>query len=260
MSRRRRAALVRWGVYGLTLALVALAALTVDWEALRTTFFDLDIAREQFPEIVTQGAKNTLIFTAFGFSIAIALGLLVALMRLSAVAPYRIFAATYIEVLRGLPALLTILLIGFGLPIATGRQLPGEYTTGSLALGLVGAAYIAETIRAGIQAVPRGQMEAARSLGMGHVRAMVTVIIPQAFRIVIPPLTNEFVLLLKDTSLISVLGVTIGTKELTRFGREGSVDVANATPLVVAGLVYLAITVPLTRVAAAIERRGGRGR
>lgn len=260
MSRRRRAALVRYGVYGLTLAVIALAALRVDWGALGETFFDLEIARDQFPEIVTQGARNTLIFTAFGFSIAIVVGLVIALMRLSTVRPYRWFALSFIEILRGLPALLTILLIGFGLPIATGQQLPGEYTTGSVAVGLVGAAYIAETIRAGIQAVPRGQMEAARSLGMSHGRAMVTVVIPQAFRIVIPPLTNEFVLLLKDTSLISVLGVTLGTKELTRFGREGAVEVANATPLVVAGLVYLAITVPLTRVAAAVERRGGRGR
>jgi polar amino acid transport system permease protein len=255
MTRRQRARAVRWSVYGASLVLVALIAVAVDWAALQETFFDPELAREQFPEILTQAAKNTLIFTAFGFSLALGLGLVLALMRLSAVRPYRWASLVYIEVLRGLPALLTILLIGFGLPIATGQQLPGTYTTGSVAIGMVGAAYIAETIRAGIQAVPRGQMEAARSLGMSQSRAMVTVVVPQAFRIVIPPLTNEFVLLLKDTSLISVLGVTAATKELTRFGRDGVIDNANSTPLVVAGLVYLMITIPLTVLAGYIERR-----
>jgi len=119
----------------------------------------------------------------------------------------------------------------------------------------VASAYIAENIRAGIEAVPRGQMEAARSLGMGYGRAMVTIVIPQAFRIIIPPLTNELVLLLKDTSLISVLGVTEATREITRFARDGVIDSANATPFIAAGVVYLAITIPLTQVAAMIERR-----
>ena len=114
--------------------------------------------------------------------------------------------------------------------------------------------------RAGIEAVPRGQMEAARSLGMSYTRAMATIIIPQAFRIIVPPLTNEFVLLIKDTSLISVLGVTASTLDLARFGRNGVNDTANATPLVVAGLVYLALTIPLTQLAAWMERRSKAGR
>jgi polar amino acid transport system permease protein len=114
---------------------------------------------------------------------------------------------------------------------------------------------MAETIRAGIEAVPKGQMEAARSLGMSYPRAMGTIIIPQAMRIIIPPLTNEFVLLIKDTSLISVLGVTSGTIDLARFGRDGVNTTANATPLIVAGLVYLAMTLPLTQLVAFMERR-----
>jgi polar amino acid transport system permease protein len=114
---------------------------------------------------------------------------------------------------------------------------------------------MAETIRAGIEAVPKGQMEAARSLGMSYPRAMITIIIPQALRIIVPPLTNEFVLLIKDTSLISVLGVTDATRDLARFGRDGVTDSANATPLIVAGLVYLAMTLPLTQLVAYMERR-----
>jgi polar amino acid transport system permease protein len=98
-------------------------------------------------------------------------------------------------------------------------------------------------------------MEAARSLGMSYPRAMGTIIIPQAMRIIIPPLTNEFVLLIKDTSLISVLGVTSGTIDLARFGRDGVNTTANATPLIVAGLVYLAMTLPLTQLVAFMERR-----
>ncbi len=176
-----------------------------------------------------------------------------AVMCLSDIAIYRAAALVWIEIFRGLPALVTISLIGFGLPIAVGQQFPGTYTTGSIAVGVVGSAYIAETVRAGIEAVPKGQMEAARSLGMGYARAMVTVIIPQALRIGIPPLTDEFVLLLKDTSLLSILGVTASNKELLKFARDDAVSTFNSTPYVVAGRVYLAITVPLTFLARRLE-------
>jgi polar amino acid transport system permease protein len=260
VSRRRRAQLIRWSIYAITLVVVAGVALLVDWGRVQEAFFDLDLVREQFPDILTQAARNTLIFTAFGFSGGFVIGLVVALMRLSSVRPYRWFATGFIEVFRGLPALLTILIIGFALPIALGVRVPGTYGAGSLALAMVAGAYLAETIRAGIEAVPRGQMEAARSLGMTHPRAMVSIVIPQAFRIIIPPMTNELVMLLKDTSLISVLGVTAATKELLRFGRDGTIDNANATPLIVAGLVYLLLTIPLTRLAALLERRGRRAR
>jgi polar amino acid transport system permease protein len=98
-------------------------------------------------------------------------------------------------------------------------------------------------------------MEAARSLGMSQATAMRKIVIPQAFRIIIPPMTNELVLLLKDTALISVLGVTADTKELTRFGRDGVNTTANATPLIVAGFMYLVLTIPMTRLAAWLEQR-----
>lgn len=183
------------------------------------------------------------------------LGLVLALMRLSTIRLYRWFAGIYIEVFRGLPALLTIMIVGFGIPIALGGGLPGTYTPGSVGLGLVAAAYMAETIRAGIQAVPRGQVEAARSLGMSQMRATGSIIIPQAFRIIIPPLTNDLVLLLKDTSLLFVSGTTAATEELVKFGRDFAFNTANSTPFIVVGLVYLAITVPMTRLVALLERR-----
>jgi polar amino acid transport system permease protein len=252
--------LTRWASYAAGVAALVFLLFAIDWPRVQDAMFEPDIVRDQFPDIVTQGAKNTLIFTAFGFSGGLVLGLVLALMRLSTIGPYRWFATVYIDVLRGLPALLVLIFIGFGLPIALGTRVPGTYGRGSLALAIVASAYIAETIRAGIEAVPRGQMEAARSLGMSQVTAMRKIVIPQAFRIIIPPMTNELVLLLKDTALISVLGVTADTKELTRFGRDGVNSSANATPLIVAGFMYLVLTIPMTRLAAWLERRARRSR
>ncbi len=253
--RVSRAQATQWALYALSIAIAVAVGFLVDWERVQDRMFRWDLVQAQFPDIITQAARNTLIFTAFGFTGGMALGLLVALMRLSSVAPYRWAATVYVDVLRGLPALLVLIFIAFGLPIALGVRIPGTYGRGSVALAIVSSAYIAEVIRAGIEAVPRGQMEAARSLGMSRGQAMRRIVLPQAFRLIIPPMTNELVLLLKDTALISVIGVTEATKELTRFGRDGVNSNANATPLVVAGLVYLALTIPMTRLAAYLERR-----
>lgn len=255
LTKRQRTRAVRASMYVIGGLVVGLVIIAVDWSRVQDAMFRLDIAADQFPEIISQGARNTLIFTFFGFTGGLVIGMLVAFMRLSTATPYRWFAKTYVEIFRGLPLYLTILIIGFGLPIALGVRVPFTYGAGSLALAIVAGAYISETIRAGIEAVPKGQMEAARSLGMGYARAMVSIVAPQAFRVIIPPLTNEFVLLLKDTSLISALGVTEATKELTRFGGDAVNNTANATPYVVAGLMYLVITIPLTRLVAVLERR-----
>ena len=255
LSKRQRAMYMRYALYTASIAVLIAVALFVDWGRLGTAMFQWDIVKTQFPDILTGAAKNTLVFTVLGFTGGLSFGLLFALMRLSTIKPYRWFAATYIEIFRGIPLLVTLLILGFGIPIATGWRWPSPYLQGAIPLSLVASAYMAETIRAGIEAVPKGQMEAARSLGMSHVRAMITIIIPQALRIIVPPLTNEFVLLIKDTSLISVLGVTAATKDLARFGRDGVNQTANATPLIVAGLVYLAMTLPLTQLVAWMERR-----
>ena len=156
-----------------------------------------------FPDVLTVALRNTILYTLLAFVFGLVFGLVLALMRLSSVAPYRWLATAYIELFRGLPALLVLFMVGYGVPLAfPDREIPGGlYGSVALGLGLTAAAYMAETIRAGIQAVPKGQMEAARTLGMSHTRAMVSIVIPQAFRIVIPPLTNELILLTKDSSL-----------------------------------------------------------
>lgn len=208
------------------------------------------------PELITEGAKNTLVFTFFSFLGGLGIGLVVALMRLSRRRWLRWPAAVFTDLLRGLPALLTIIFIGFGIPIATGWQFPfPKYFPGCLALSLVGGAYMAETIRAGIEGVPRGQMEAARSLGMPYRVAMRRVILPQAFRLMVPPLTNELVLLFKDTSLLAVLGTMVGGKEITKFARDFANARSNSSALVAGGIAYLVITLPLIRLVVQLESR-----
>ena len=261
-SPRRRAATVRGVLYGLLVLLLVLAITGADWTTMQRAFFNAEIARSMFPEVVVIAAKNTIIYTAVAFAFGLLFGLLLALMRLSTIGPYRWMATGYVELLRGLPALVTIILVGFGIPIAfDGVNIPGGLLgKATLGLGLVAAAYMAETIRAGIQAVPKGQMEAARSLGMSRFWAMTSIVIPQAFRIIIPPLTNELVLLIKDTSLLFVLGTTPVSKELTKFGRDAMSDTFNGTPLTIIALCYLVITLPLTQLVAWLERRQGRAR
>ncbi|MDD9206222.1 amino acid ABC transporter permease, partial [Georgenia sp. 10Sc9-8] len=205
--------------------------------------------------------RNTILFTLISFFGGLVLGIVMALMKLSSVLPYRWFATAYIELFRGVPALLTIFAMAYMLPIALNLRLPGgQVGAGLVGLILVASAYMAEVIRSGIEAVPKGQSEAARSLGMSPTRTMLSVVLPQGFRIIIPPMTNEFVLLLKDTSLLFIAGSTLQTKELTTFARDGLTTNANATPLIMAAMLYLLVTIPLTRLVAVLERKMAKSR
>ena len=257
LTRRQKRSLSRGVQYALFVAAVVALAVTADWDRLRNQFAQKDIARQMFPDVITLALKNTVLYTVSGFAVGLALGMVIALMRLSSVRPYRWVAGLYIEIFRGLPALLIFVFIGVAVPLAfPGTEIAGgTYGKVALALGLVAAAYMAETIRAGIQAVPKGQMEAARSLGFSPARAMISIIIPQAFRIILPPLTNELVLLFKDSSLVLFLGVTLEERELTKFGRDLASTTANSTPILVAGLCYLLITVPLGFVVRRMEAK-----
>lgn len=255
MTARERARISRGVQYALLAVIVIALVIVADWNALISRALNPSVMAQQFPQIITVALKNTLIYTALGFVAGMSGGILLALMRLSSVAPYRWIATLYIELFRGVPALLVFLALGFGVPLAFQVRFSNLVTV-MLALGLVSAAYIAESLRAGLQAVPKGQYEAARSLGMSHSRAMVTIIIPQALRIVLPPLTNEVILLAKDSSLVYLLGMTVSQYELTKFGREAiSGAGAGLTPLVLAGACYLIITVPLGLLARYFEQR-----
>ncbi|MFJ6709220.1 MULTISPECIES: amino acid ABC transporter permease [unclassified Streptomyces] len=257
LTRRQKRRLSRGAQYAVFVAAVAAFAAGADWGRLQNQFAQWDIARQMFPDVITLALRNTVLYTVSGFVFALVLGLVIALMRLSSVAPYRWVAGVYIEIFRGLPALLIFIFIGVAVPLAfPGTEIVGgTYGKAAIALGLVGAAYLAETFRAGIQAVPKGQLEAARSLGFSPARAMVSVVIPQAFRIILPPLTNEFVILFKDSSLVLLLGVTLEERELSKYGRDLASTTANSTPILVAGLCYLLVTIPLGFVVRRMEAK-----
>ncbi|MFJ9561962.1 amino acid ABC transporter permease [Streptomyces fuscichromogenes] len=257
LTRRQKRRLSRGAQYVVFVAAVVAFAVGADWGRLQNQFAQWDIARQMFPDVITLALKNTVLYTLCGFVVGLALGMVIALMRLSSVGPYRWLAGVYIEIFRGLPALLIFIFIGVAVPLAfPGMEIVGgTYGKVALALGLVAAAYMAETIRAGIQAVPKGQLEAARSLGFSPARAMVSIVIPQAFRIILPPLTNELVQLFKDSSLVLVLGVTLEERELSKYGRDLASTTANSTPILVAGLCYLLVTIPLGFVVRRMEAK-----
>jgi polar amino acid transport system permease protein len=261
LSPRKKQRISRGIQYAILIAALVGFVLYADWPSLAQNFAKVDVAAQALPELFTIALRNTIIYTVGGFVLSAVFGLLLALMRLSTVRPYRWIASIYIEIFRGLPALLIFLLITF-LPLALpGFVVPfGTYGQGILGLGLVGAAYQAEIFRAGLQAVPRGQVEAARSLGMSAARSQVTVVIPQAIRIVIPPTTNQFVALLKDSSLVLFLGVSGEYVELAKFGNDLASQYANATPIMVAGITYLIVTIPLGYLAGRLEKLKGTAR
>jgi polar amino acid transport system permease protein len=259
LTKRQRTKVIRGAQYAILLLVVLLVALSADWGRIRRAFFDLEVAGDMFPDVLTTALKNTVVYTALGFAFGLALGLVLALMRLSSVGVYRWIARGYIEFFRGLPALLVILAVGTGVPLAFPGTILNRYVAIMVALGIVGAAYMAETIRAGIQAVPRGQVEAARSLGMSPTKAMVWIVVPQAFKMMLPPLTNELILLTKDSSLALFLGSSVAQQELTQFGRQALNQSRSLTPVLVAGLCYLIITIPLSLLSNRLEKRYGGG-
>lgn len=259
MSPRRRAAVSRSVQYGvLAIAVVALA-LVADWERISTNLFNVEVALDLLPKLPS-AFLNTLLYTAAAFVVALVLGVVLALMRLSSVGLYRWIATAYVEFFRGIPAMLVVFSVAFALPIAFGIQMQSLVAKAALALGIVSSAYIAEVLRAGIQAVPKGQIEAARSLGMSHTRTMITVVLPQAFRIVLPPMTNELILLTKDSSLVFLMGVSAEQFELTKIGRDAlNSGTGGLTGLFVVGFAYLCITIPLGILARNLEKRFGEG-
>jgi His/Glu/Gln/Arg/opine family amino acid ABC transporter permease subunit len=169
------------------------------------------------------------------------LGLAVSLVRISRIKAFRVIAAVYIDVIRGMPLILQVVIIYFGLGYL-GLNL-SRFMAGVMALTICYAAYEAEIFRAGIESIHKGQMEAARSLGMGYLKAMRYVILPQAIKNVIPPLSNEFIALVKDTALVAVIGLA----EVFFRGKEMMGRYANVTPLVWAAICYLIVTIPLMR-------------
>jgi His/Glu/Gln/Arg/opine family amino acid ABC transporter permease subunit len=192
---------------------------------------------------------------AFGGELGgILIGLVLGVLTLSSRRVIRAPARIYINFFRGTPLIWQLitgyfmLLFGFGIRIST-------FVVAILIFALNTGAYAAEVFRAGIQSIERGQMEAARSMGMSYLQAMRYAIVPQAVRRVIPPLMNEFVILIKDTALVSVLGLTLADSDIFSLAREGQSATFNSTFFTVAAIAYLAVTLPLIGLVNAAERR-----
>ncbi|WP_253772041.1 amino acid ABC transporter permease [Goodfellowiella coeruleoviolacea] len=228
---------------------------------LARTFFDWDYIRAVLPDLLGTGLWNTLVLALSSAVLGTVLGMGLAVMGLSRSRWLRFPARVYIDVFRGLPAILTILLVGQGLAQVT-RPLFGynPYPLGILALGLIAAAYIGEIFRSGIQSVDRGQLEASRALGMSYAGGMRLVVIPQGVRRVLPALVNQFIALIKESSLVYFLGLLASQRELFRIGQDEAATTGNLSPLVATGICYLVITVPLTHLVNHIDRRLRSGR
>jgi polar amino acid transport system permease protein len=197
------------------------------------------------------GTKTTLILAFFAVLFGTILGLFLSLMKLSKIKVLKAIAIAYIEFVRGTPLLIQIWIIYIGLPLIIGVDLP-DMVTGIIALSLNSGAYVAEIIRAGIEAVDKGQMEAARSLGMNQGMAMREIIIPQAFKNILPALGNEFISIIKESSMVSVIGVA---ELMYNSGTVRAASFLGLEPLIVAAVIYFIITFILTRVMGALERR-----
>jgi polar amino acid transport system permease protein len=244
-------------------------------------YFDFGLMKDQFDPVL-KGFWYTVKLSLLSGVLSLAWGLVLAVLRQlpgRALAPVRWLTIAYIDIFRGIPLLLVLLLVsGFlssaaspvggeilprelGIPDWLGQPSPFWY--GIIALTLTYGAYMAEVYRAGIEAVPGGQMEAARSLGMSHGQSMRYVIVPQAVRKVIPPLLNDFIALMKDTSLVSFLGLT----EVVGAGFNFQSSDFNGSALTLGAIMFLLVTIPLARIVdrliareqRKVERGGGGG-
>jgi polar amino acid transport system permease protein len=218
-------------------------------------YFDMDIIRDNF-SFVLEGFGQTVLLSVVGAALAMSLGLILALLRQAPgrpMMPVRALSIAYIDVMRGIPLLLVILLMSGSVPFLTflphslrapdffGK--PDIFWFGVISLALTYSAYYAEVYRAGLEGVPYGQTEAARSLGMSHTQSLRFVIVPQAVRRVIPPMLNDFIALMKDTSLIQVIGFV----EVVRAGREVQAETFNSSALTLGALMFVIVTIPLAR-------------
>lgn len=206
---------------------------------------------DKYSSYYIKGAEITIILALCAVLFGTILGLLLTLIRRSKIKPISILATAYVEFVRGTPLLVQIYIIYIGLPNLTGLDM-SDMAVGIVALSLNSAAYVSEIIRAGIDAVDKGQMEASRSLGMTQGQAMIDIIIPQAFKNILPALGNEFISVIKESSMVSVIGVA---ELMYNAGIVRGNTALGLEPVIVAAVFYFVITFTLTRCLGFVERR-----
>ena len=198
------------------------------------------------------GLKNTLLLTIISVALGTLLGTFVAMAKMSKFKPLRALVSVYIEVLRGTPILLQLYVFYFVLPNVFTFLKLSQFMWVSIALCVNSSAYVSEVIRSGIQAVDKGQMEAARSLGMSEKQAMVKIILPQAVRNILPALGNEFIMMLKETSLASTffLGDLMTSYQVVK-----GATFLTLEPMTIVAIIYLCLTFPLSKVVEKFEKK-----
>jgi polar amino acid transport system permease protein len=220
----------------------------MDSANLITTFFNWQVFLEAWPMLLT-GLGVTVCLGAVSIVAGLISGMGLALVRLYAVRPLQTAARLYIDVFRSLPLLVLLVLVYYALPFVGIRL--SSFAAAATALSLVSCAYTAEIFRSGIEAVPKGQFEAAAAIGLKWRDAMRDVVLPQALRIVMPPLTSNCINVLKDTALASVVAMPDLLKQAT----QAQALAANPTPLIGAAVLYLALLLPLVRLVGYVEAR-----
>lgn len=204
--------------------------------------FQWSVVLETFP-LLLSGVKLTIIITIGGLLFGFVLGVATGLMKLSRSLPVRSLAGAYVEAIRGTPLIVQVMFLYFGVPMAVGLRIR-PMTAGIIAIAVNSGAYIAEIVRGAVQSIDPGQIEAGRSIGLTRAQTMRYIIWPQAFRRMIPPLGNQFIISLKDTSLLVVIGVA----ELTRVGQEIiAVNFRAFEVWLTVGIVYLMMTLTIAR-------------
>ena len=219
---------------------------------LLNTFFNIPILIETFP-LLLSGLLVTLEIGITSIAAGLAGGLFLALVRLYGAGPFPFLAKIYIDIFRSIPILVLLILVYYALPFVGIRL--SSFWAAWTALTLVSGAYTAEIFRAGIEAIPKGQFEASQALGLSSRHMMVDVVLPQAIRIVIPPLTNNCINVIKDTALASVVAMPDLLKQAT----QAQALAANPTPLIGAALIYIVLLWPLVALVARLETRFKRG-
>ena len=216
------------------------------------TFFNWSVLVESLP-LMMRGLGVTILLGVVSIALGLVGGLLLALLRLYSYAPVRALARIYIDIMRSIPLLVLLVLIYYALPFVGIRL--SSFAAAVSALSLVSCAYSAEIFRSGIEAIPRGQFEASASQGMSFFNTMRDVVLPQAIRIVMPPMTSNCINVMKDTALASVVAMPDLLKQAT----QAQALAANPTPLVGAALLYLLLLLPLVQMVSWVERRNASG-
>jgi polar amino acid transport system permease protein len=217
------------------------------------TFFNLDVLMNSLPALLW-GLVVTLQIGVTSILVGLAGGLFLAVTRLYAPTFIKLLIRIYIDIFRSIPLLVLLIVVYYALPFVGIRLSP--FLSAVTALSLVSAAYTAEIFRAGIEAIPHGQFEASAALGLSNRHTMVDVILPQAIRIVIPPLTNNCINVMKDTALASVVAMPDLLKQAT----QAQALAANPTPLIGAALIYITLLWPMVAVVSRLEKHFSRGK